>query len=59
MHRLLLIIGIDTNIEVIVALLTTWEAPHRPRAGNGLVAAGNKPLYEIMLTQIYVVIWRP
>ena len=27
-----LIIGIDTNIEVIVVSLTTWEAHHSPRA---------------------------
>ena len=27
-------------------------------SGNGLVASGNKPLPEPMLTQIYVVIWR-
>ena len=26
------IIGIDTNIEVIVVSLTTWEAHHSPRA---------------------------
>ena len=25
-------IGIDTNIEVIVVSLTTWEAHHSPRA---------------------------
>ena len=27
-------IGIDTNIEVIVVSLTTWEAHHSPRAVN-------------------------
>ena len=27
-----LVIGIDTNIEVIVVSLTTWEAHHSPRA---------------------------
>ena len=27
-----LVIGIDTNIEVIVVSLTTWEAHHNPRA---------------------------
>ena len=27
-----LIIGIDTNIEVVVVSLTTWEAHHSPRA---------------------------
>ena len=26
------VIGIDTNIEVIVVSLTTWEADHSPRA---------------------------
>ena len=26
------VIGIDTNIEVIVVSLTTWEAHHSPRA---------------------------
>ena len=25
-------LGIDTNIEVIVVSLTTWEAHHSPRA---------------------------
>ena len=27
-----IVIGIDTNIEVIVVSLTTWEAHHSPRA---------------------------
>ena len=27
-------------------------------SGNGLVPSGNKPLLELMLTQIYVDIWR-
>ena len=27
-----MVIGIDTNIEVIVVSLTTWEAHHSPRA---------------------------
>ena len=32
-HALLcFVIGIDTNIEVIVVSLTTWEAHHSPRA---------------------------
>ena len=31
-HILTWVIGIDTNIEVIVVLLTTWEAHHSPRA---------------------------
>ena len=30
--RLSFVIGIDTNIEVIVVSLTTWEAHHSPRA---------------------------
>ena len=30
--RLQWVIGIDTNIEVIVVSLTTWEAHHSPRA---------------------------
>ena len=29
-----LVIGIDTNIEVIVVSLTTWEAHHSPRESH-------------------------
>ena len=32
LHMGVLIIGIDTKIEVIVASPTTWEAHHSPRA---------------------------
>ena len=32
------VIGIDTNIEVIVVSLTTWEAHHNPRAKRAVVS---------------------
>ena len=42
-RRTLIVIGIDTNIEVVVVSLTTWEAHHSPRAKPEPSGCGGLP----------------
>ena len=51
---------LGTNCEIDLRWVNIMELPEwdvNIGSGNGLVPSGNKPLPEIMLTAIYVVVW--
>ena len=50
------VIGIDTKIEVIVVLPTTWEAHHSPRAWSASHVVGDTTMTEIEVS-ISILSW--